>query len=109
MAGFEGDDAVGAVGDVGVVGDHDGGLALAVEFGEEVEDPVAGLPIEVAGRFVGEEEVGLVNQGAGDGDALPFAAAEFAGAVFEAFAEAESLEESGGALADVGVDGGPAP
>jgi hypothetical protein len=53
---------------------------------------------EGAGGFVGEEEFGLVDKGADDGDALAFAAGELAGAVFEAGAEADAIEEFAGAV-----------
>ena len=49
--------ARGALGGVRIVGDHDDGLAvLAVERLQQVEDAVAGLAIEIAGRLVGEDE-----------------------------------------------------
>ena len=44
-------------GGVRVVGDHDDGLAvLAVERLQQVEDLVAGLAVEVAGRLVAEQQ-----------------------------------------------------
>ena len=61
-------------GDVGLVGDDDDGLALAVEVGEEVEDLVAGLGVEVAGGLVGQEERRALDQGAGDRHPLALAA-----------------------------------
>src|SRR4051812_16297523 len=58
------DDAVGAGGDLGVVGDHDDGLvALGAEVGDGVEDFFAGGAVEVAGGLVGEEDVGVVDEG----------------------------------------------
>lgn len=87
----EADDTVGSLGDLLAVGDDDEGLAhLVAESEQDIEDGVAGFLIEVAGRFVGEDEVGLVHEGAGDGDTLAFAAGEFGGAVPQAVAEAEA-------------------
>ena len=63
-------DAVGAGGDVGLVRDHDDRSAGAVERFQQVHDLVAGGRVEVAGRLVGEDDVGIVDQGPGDGDAL---------------------------------------
>jgi hypothetical protein len=93
----DGDDAVGELGDVGLVGDDDDGVALGVEIVEERHDLVAGLGVEVAGGFVGEDDGGLVDQGAGDGDALALAAGELVGLVHHAGAEVDGLEDGLGA------------
>ena len=50
---------------------------LAVERDEQVHDLVAALAIEVAGRFIGEQDQRLGDDGARDGDALLLAAREF--------------------------------
>ena len=95
---FQDEDSVGFAGEGSVVGDHDYGLAVvAVEFFDDVHDLAAGFDVEVAGRFVGEEDAGVVHEGAGDGDALAFAAGELAGAVLEAVGEAELFEKVYGA------------
>ena len=74
------DEAGGGGGGVGVVGDHDDGFAeFLVEALEEGEDFLGGGGVEVAGGFVGEDEVGVGDDGAGDGDALFLAAGELAG------------------------------
>ena len=98
---------------MGVVGDEEDGLAAFFVLAEEdVHDGASGGGVEVAGGFVGEEEGGLIDEGAGDGDALAFAAGELVGAVFEAGFEAEGGEEGdgfgfGGPGADDGfVEGG---
>jgi hypothetical protein len=107
----DGDDAVGVFGDVGLVGDEDDGVALGVEFVEEGHDLVAGLGVEVAGGLVGEDDGGLVDQGAGDGDALALAAGELVWFVHHAGAEADGFEDvfgaggaggGGGAVVDKG-------
>ena len=86
--------AVGELGDFGVVGDQEDGLAAGfVEGQEDVEDGTAGLGVEVSGGLVGEEEGGIVDEGAGDGDALAFAAGELGGTVLEAMGKAEGFEE----------------
>jgi len=46
---------------------------------EEGHDLVAGLGVEVSGGLVGEDDGGVIDQGAGDGDALALAAGEFVG------------------------------
>ena len=117
----DGDDAVGELGDVGLVGDDDDGVALGVELVEEGHDLVAGLGVEVSGGLVGEDDGGVVDQGAGDGDALALAAGELVGLVHHAGAEVDGLEDflgagdalgGGGAVVDEGqldvVQGGGA-
>ena len=59
-----------ALGEGGVVGDDDEGYAVvAVQGEEEVGDGIGGGRIERAGGFVGEDEFGPVDEGAGDGGA----------------------------------------
>src|SRR5574343_1230283 len=71
-------DAVGVRGHVLVVGDQHDGVALLLELLEQRQDLGAGLRIERAGRFVGQDHRRSVDQGAGDGDALLLAAGQFA-------------------------------
>ena len=64
------DDAVSEFGDVGLVRDHDDGIALGVKFVEERHDLVTGLGVEVSRGLVGEDDGRMVDEGAGDGDTL---------------------------------------
>ena len=92
-------DPVAGFGHLGVVGDEEEGFALAVdEVGEEAEDAVGVGGVEVAGRFVGQEDAGVVGQGAGNGDALLFAAGEVLAVAADLVAKADHLQEHGGAL-----------
>ncbi len=61
-----------------IVGDHDDGRSFLVHPGKKVHDPGSGHRIEVAGRFVAEEEVGVVDECPGNGDPLLLAAGELA-------------------------------
>ena len=62
--------------------DHDDRLLeLAVELLEQVEDLAGGGAVEVAGRLVGDEQVGVGDDRPGDRDALLLAAGELAGIV----------------------------
>jgi hypothetical protein len=68
-------DSIAALGEVIVVGDVDRGKSMfLMEFGEQIDHLVAGAVVEGAGGFVGEEELGLGDEGTGDGDALLLAA-----------------------------------
>ena len=76
------------------MGDDDEGLAGFIDDAEEhVHDGGTGGGVEIAGGFVGVEDAGVVDEGAGDGDALLFAAGEFGGEMVEALGEADAVEE----------------
>ena len=78
------DDALGVLGDVRLVRDEDDRAAvLLVELLERPEDDLAGSGVEVAGRFVGEDQGRVVDEGARDGDALDLPAGEFVALVHE--------------------------
>jgi hypothetical protein len=79
-----------AGGDQGVVGDHhDGFVVLANEFFEEGHDFIGAFAVEVAGGLVAEEEGGVGDDGASDGDALFLTARELAGEVIHAVGKAD--------------------
>src|SRR5487761_2250653 len=86
LAVAEGDASLGEAGHLRVVGDHDDGVAVAVEVLEEVGDDLLVGCVEVSGGFVGEEDGWVVDEGAGDADALLLSAGEFAGEVAGAVA-----------------------
>ena len=81
-------------GGAGVVRHHHDRLAvLAHRPAHEVEDLGAGAGVEVAGRLVGEHDVGPGVEGAGDGDALLLAAGQLARAVAQAVGEADRVDD----------------
>ena len=84
--------ALAVAGDVELVGDHDDGDALVVEFLEHAHDLDGGPAVEVAGRLVGEEDRGVVDERAGDGDALLLAAGELVGIMVGAVRQADDFE-----------------
>ena len=98
LAFTEDDDALDeaeGLGDV-VVGEDDR-LAAFVEAGEELFEGAAGGRVEAVEGLVGEEELGVVDEGAGDGEALGHSAAEGFDGVVGAVGEVNILEEGGGA------------
>jgi hypothetical protein len=93
------DFAVSEAGEALVVGDDDEGFSSFGDEGEEqLHDFAAGGGVEVAGGFIGEEQAGVINEGAGDGDALLFSPAQFMRQVVEAGAEANFFQQAGGAV-----------
>lgn len=75
-----------------VVRHHDDGVAVAVQVFEQLGDDLLIGCVEVAGWFVSEQDRRIIDEGAGDADALLFAAGEFAGQVVGAMAEANFFE-----------------
>ena len=108
--GVASDDAVGQVhdaggvplGQLGVVRDHDN-EAVVGDLGEQVHDLDARLGVEGAGGLVGQKDLRVVDEGAGDGHALHLAAGELAGLFVHVLAEAHALERLHGALAPLGA------
>ena len=73
------------------------------EVPEHVEDLAAAARVEVAGRLVGEHQLGLEQERPGDRDALLLAAGELCRRVLGAVAEAHQLQQLMGAPADRAV------
>ena len=73
-----------------------GEAVLAAEPDQLVEDGVGGFLIQVAGRLVRQQQHRLVGDGAGDGDALLFAAREPGRAVREPGLQTEPPEKFAG-------------
>jgi acyl-CoA thioesterase-1 len=100
----EDDAAIGAGGEGFLVRDHDHRRALLAIHGEEqVKDCAAGGAIEIASGLVGEEDGRFEGEGAGEGDALLFAAGKLHGVVIEAALEADAVQEFAGAIAGSGI------
>lgn len=66
--------AIRLLGDTVIVRDHDDGLPCRVKLAEDFEDLLPGFDIEIAGGFISQKHIGLIDEGTGDGDALAFAA-----------------------------------
>ena len=86
-------DAVGARGEVGIVGDDDEARTrVAIELEHQPEYFLRGVSIEIAGRLVGEHDGRRRDQRARQRDALTLAARKLAGTVFDAMGESDALE-----------------
>ena len=84
------DDARAITGHVRLMGDDDDGQPIfLIELLKHAQDFLARVRIEVAGRLVGEQKLRLIDQGAGDGDALLLAAGELRGVMIQSAGQAE--------------------
>jgi len=78
-----------------VTGDQDRGAGALVQVAEQVEDRGTGDGVEVAGRLAGDEQGRVVDQGAGDRDALLLAAGQLGGQRAAAIGQADRAEQAG--------------
>ena len=67
---FDADHTLRVLRDIGFVRHHHDGRAFAVQVVQQVHDLHAGDGIEIARRFVGQNQRRAIDQRAGDGDAL---------------------------------------
>jgi len=99
----QGDAAVAAGGQGGVVGDQNQGRALAgVELKQEVGDAPGPGAVEVAGVAIGGSNLRGRGESAGDGDARLLAAGKLARVGRQARGEAHFVKVVGGLFARVG-------
>jgi len=84
--------------------DDEDGLLFGIEFEEKRADFPGVVGIEVACRFVGEQQERLVDESTAESDALTFAAGELARSVADAAAQADPVEEFATAILFCGPD-----
>ena len=97
------DDAGGVlVGQLGVVRDHND-EAVAGHVAQQVHDLHAGCGVEGTGRFVGQQNLGVVDEGARDGDTLHLAARHLRGLLVDVVLQADAFKGIEGALAALGA------
>ena len=78
----------------GVMGDHDDRLTELTHRGaHERQDLGAGAGVEVAGRLVGEDDLGTAGEGPGDGDALLLPAGQFRRSMLQAVLQPDGLDD----------------
>ena len=87
------DDAVGGLVCGCAVGDEDDCAARFLVLGQMADYLGGVVGIEVAGRFVGEDQRWLIDEGAGDGGALPFSGAQFGGSVMFSARQAQFFKQ----------------
>src|SRR5689334_3758943 len=81
-------------GQAGIMRDeHERGAGLAGEFEEHLDDRLARFRVEVAGRFIGKKDLWTMNEGAGERDALLFAAGELEWVMIEPFGKPDLRED----------------
>ena len=86
--------------------DHDDGASVfLVQFVEQFHDFGSHLGVQVTGRLVGKDAIGIADDGPGDGDTLALAAGELRREVAHAVRETDLFEHGdGGFTAFLGAD-----
>jgi hypothetical protein len=79
-------------------------VAFARALGDQFHNLDRGLGIERGGRLVGEDQIGVLHQGAGDADTLALAAGELVGALVRERAEPDRIEQLKRAVNVLGIE-----
>lgn len=90
------DAAVGKRADGRVMRDHENGVAFAVQFAEQADDGLLVGFVEVAGGLVRKNQLGMIDQSAGEGDALLLASGELTGKMGETLGKSDAAKGFGG-------------
>jgi hypothetical protein len=88
---MERDAALGPVGDIGVMGDHDYGGPLVMQLLEERQNLIASVAIKSAGRLIGQDQRWLIDERPGNGDALLLASGKLAWPMIFAMTQADTV------------------
>src|ERR1700722_3921777 len=84
-----------------VVSDHKDGVAFAMKLAEQADDGFLVGLVEIAGGLVGEDQLGMIDQRASDGDTLLLAAGKLRWEMADAAGES-GTGERGASLGFVG-------
>ncbi len=74
-------------------------MAFGIQFAEEVHHQAFVLFVQVARRFIGKNQNRVIDEGAGDADALLLAAGQFAGEMVRAIGKAHPFQSFEGFFA----------
>jgi hypothetical protein len=92
------DTAIRETADGGIVRDHQDCMALVVEIAQKANHGFFVGFVEISRWFVGKNKLGMIDERAGDGDALLFAAGKLRRKMQEAFAQADASKGFGGLM-----------
>ena len=92
----------------GFVGHQHNGVAFLMEPFEKRHDFVTRIGVQRAGRFIGQQNRGLIHQRAGNGDTLPLAAGEFVRLVKHALFQVHRAQRDWRARSARSAEGSPA-
>jgi hypothetical protein len=83
-------------GNFGIMGDYyDRGFSVTDDFRKMVQDRVAMAPVKLAGRFVRQDDLGLVDQGPGHCHPLALTPGKAIGRVVNAMPQVDAFQGDG--------------
>ena len=88
------DAAVGQARHHGIVRDHHDGASLLVKLAQQAQHDLFVQRVEIAGRLVGENDLGIIDQRPRNADALLLASGKLRGQVMRAIAQANRASAS---------------
>jgi hypothetical protein len=89
------------LGDTQIVSNHDySEVLLRVQAAQQVQDLTSRAVVEVSGGFVGQQDLGVANEGPGDGGTLHLPPRQLARSMAETVTEANQVEQVLGFLED---------
>ena len=80
---------------------YDSSLTIADDFRKMVQDRVAMAPVELAGRFVRQNDLGLIDQGPGHCHPLALTPGKAIGGVVNAVSQVNAFQGDGNTLRSV--------
>lgn len=94
---------MGSVGERAIVGDqNEGGVRLAVQLLHQLDHPIAGAPVQIPGRFIGEEDPRTIRERAGERHPLTFPSRQLGRIVGGAVGQPHPVEKVEGAVQGIG-------
>ena len=82
---------------------HHDDEAVAGHISQQVHDLHARLGVEGAGGLVGQQDLGVIDEGSRDGDALHLATRHLRGLLVDVVLQADTFKSVKGALATLGA------
>src|SRR6202453_3046836 len=92
------DTAVGQTGPAGIVRHHNDGASLLMEFTQQSQNNFLVDGVEIAGGLVREHNLGIVDESAGDADALLLASRELRWQMFGPPLKSDAIQGVAGLL-----------
>jgi hypothetical protein len=92
------DSAISEAGDDGVVRNHYDGASLAMQLAQQAQDDFFIDCVQISSGFIGQNDLRIVDQGAGDANPLLFSAGELSGQVPGAVFQADMRQRLQGFL-----------
>ena len=92
-------DPFGMCGNIAVMRDENNGMAFVMQLAQDPHHVLAAAAVQCARRFVGENDLSAIHQGAGNGNPLLLAAGKLVGFMFQTICQTQAGKQLFGACA----------